>query len=368
MNSFERHSPRLPLAAKIIYVLTAVSALLYFVFTKSPAFAAWWNGSIALAIRGTLAILTSWIPFSLAELLLLTLPLILVILCVHGYRKHCDSMKSVLVYAGCIFCALCAVLIVFVWGFGAGYYTPTLDEKMGLERTPVSAQELFETAELLRADLVAQEAEILYTDGGASIMPYGISEMNEKLLAAYQRATEKYDFIATFPSSVKPVMLSEAMSYTHITGVYTFFTGEANINVNFPDYTLPYTAAHELAHQRGIAREDEANFVAYLICMESDDVYIRYSATLNLYEYLLSALSSADRELYKTAYLALPETIIGEERAYSAFFEKYRDNVAASISQATNDAYLKGQGATAGTKSYGMVVDLAVALYRNDLD
>jgi len=368
MNFSEKRSPRLPLAAKIIYALTAASVLLYFVFTKSPAFAAWWNGSVALAIRCTLAFFTSWIPFSIAELLLLLLPLLLVILCVHGYRKHCDSIRSVLVYAGCMFCALCVVLIIFVWGFGAGYHTHTLDQRMELERAPVSAEELFGAAELLRADLTEQEAEILYTDGGASVMPYGIDGMNEKLLEAYDRAAEKYDFITTFPSSVKPVMLSEPMSYTHITGVYTFFTGEANINVNFPDYTLPYTAAHELAHQRGIAREDEANFVAYLVCMESDDVYIRYSATLNLYEYVLSALASADRELYKATYLALPSNIVAEERAYSVFFEKYRDNVAATVSQATNDAYLKGQGASSGTKSYGMVVDLAVALYRDRLE
>ena len=120
-------------------------------------------------------------------------------------------------------------------------------------------------------------------------------------------------------------MLSELMSYTHITGVYTFFTGEANINVAFPDYTIPYTAAHELAHQRGIAREDEANFVAFLVCNESDDPYIRYSAYLNLYEYVASSLYSADPELYFDVRYTIPLDIRREMAAYSDFFEKYRD-------------------------------------------
>ena len=209
------------------------------------------------------------------------------------------------------------------------------------------------------------EGEILFMETGASRMPYSYAEMNEKLMQAYKKACAKYDFIDDFRSNVKPVMLSEPMSYTHITGVYTFFTGEANINVNFPDYTIPYTAAHELAHQRGIAREDEANFVAFLVCMESDDAYIRYSGALNLYEYVVSALYSANYELYKENYYKQPKTVIAERIAYSEFFDKYRENVVADVSEATNNAYLQSQGTPQGTRSYGMVVDLAVAYYRD---
>ena len=153
------------------------------------------------------------------------------------------------------------------------------------------------------------------------------------------------------------------MSYTHITGVYTFFTGEANINVNFPDNTLPYTAAHELAHQRGIAREDEANFLAFLVCAESFDPYIRYSGYLNLYEYVASALSSADRQLYLKVSSTLPDLVLGEQYAYSEFFDKYRDSTVSEISETVNNTFLVMHG-TEGVKSYGMVVDLAVAYYK----
>jgi hypothetical protein len=153
------------------------------------------------------------------------------------------------------------------------------------------------------------------------------------------------------------------MSYTHITGVYTFFTGEANINVAFPDYTLPYTAAHELAHQRGIAREDEANFLAFLVCIGSEDAYIRYSAYVNLYEYVASALASADRTLYAKAASTLPTLAVTEQRAYANFFEKYRDSTASEVSETVNNTFLVIHG-TEGTKSYGMVVDLCVAYYK----
>ena len=200
------------------------------------------------------------------------------------------------------------------------------------------------------------------------MMPYSYEELNRKLMLAYDSYTEKQEFPDHFHSRVKPIMLSKPMTYTHITGVYTFFTGEANVNVNFPDYCIPFTAAHELAHQRGVAREDEANMIAFLVCMESDDPYIRYSALLNVYEYVASALYSANKEFYRTVYGTLTPEVIREELAYSEFFEEYRENVAANVSEATNNAYLQSQGAQEGTRSYNMVVDLTVAYYKKQIN
>ena len=160
-------------------------------------------------------------------------------------------------------------------------------------------------------------------------------------------------------------MMSEAMSYSHITGVYTFFTGEANINVKFPDYTIPYTAAHELAHQRGFAKEDEANMIAFLVCLESDDIYIQYSAYLNMFEYVGAALYKADKKMYSEIRDMLDKTILNEMRAYNVFFDKYSESVASQVSGTVNDVYLKTQG-TEGQISYGMVVDLTVAYLKNN--
>ena len=168
--------------------------------------------------------------------------------------------------------------------------------------------------------------KIKFDYASLSEMPYSNSEMIDKLNDAYEKAYDKYAFIAPLRASVKQVALSELMTYTHISGVYSFFTGEANINVNYPDFVLPYTAAHEMAHQRGIAREKEANFVAYLVCMESDDDYIRYSAYLNMYEYIISALSKADKGLYTQTVKNLDTDIRYELSAYSDFFDKYRDS------------------------------------------
>ena len=329
----------------------------------SVAFADRFNRTVSAFVRGLLAALTNWLPFSLGEMTLWMLPLILFLILRHAIRRRCDTWRTAVVYVGILMSAVVTLFSVFTLGFAAGYRCSSLEDKLELEREKVSAEELYDTASLLIEAINRETAEITFYEKDFSAMPYPLSDMNDKLAEAYRDFADDHDFISHTDSRVKPVLASEVMSYMHITGVYSFFTGEANINVNFPDYTIPYTAAHELAHQRGIAREDEANFVAFLVCIGSDDPYIRYSGYLNVYEYVANALWRADKELYYKAVAHLNEEVKHEMSAYNRFYDKYRETTVSQVSNTVNNTYLQSQG-TPGTRSYGMVVDLAVAYYR----
>ena len=354
---------KLPLVCKIIYALAALCAILYICFICFPEFSDIFNRYVSPFVRGFLATLTGWIPFSLSEFLLLMVPFIIVAIVTVGLKRYSSSWRNVIVFSLAILSVAAYVFSTFTLGFVPAYRGSRLDKKLGLDKQPVSADELRETTYAVLEELTALESEVGFKSDGFSVMPYSYEELNYKLMDAYDVACEKYNFIPKLHSRVKRVMLSEPMTYTHISGVYTFFTGEANINTNFPDYTLPYTAAHELAHQRGIAREDEANFVAFLVCKESDDVYIRYSAYLNMYEYLRNALYSANPDYYAETYYSVPINCRKEMAAFSKFFDKYRENVIEEVSESVNDTFLTING-TEGTRSYGMVVDLAVAYYK----
>lgn len=350
-----------------VYIgLALIAAILHFVCTKSPSFADWMTEKVCAIIRFILAKLTGWIPFSLAELIIILIPLILIILIAFMVKlaRRFDK-KAYCRYISFLLAVISTFYTLFVFTLAPGYQGTTLDEKMELERRDVSKEELIETAEILLEDAEKQLDEVYFLYNDRSVMPYSLSDMTDKLNDAYALAAEKYDFLSSLRAPVKFVMLSHPMSYTHITGVYSYYTGEANLNIQFPDYTLPYTAAHEMAHQRGIAREDEANFVAFLVCIESDDPYIRYSAYINLLEYVMSALNRASSDAYNEFYRTIDRRIVGEFYAYSAFYDEYRENVAEKVSGSVNNAYLQSQGQTAGTKSYGLVVDLAVAYFKN---
>lgn len=347
-----------------IYVLAVVTAGIHAAAVFWPAFADWFNRYIGAGVRAALAYLTGWIPFSFAEMLLIAIPLIFVVMLRMALTRYGDSWRSVLRYCAGLLALLLCFYIFFVWGYGTGYHGSTVEEKLDLDRQPVSAEELAETAAWLVERIEIEQENITYRPDGFSVMPYSHSEMNARLLDAYDTICDRYSFVQRLRSRIKPVILSEPWTYTHISGVYTYFTGEANLNMNFPDYTLPFTAAHELAHQRGIAREDEANFMAFLVCTASDDPYIRYCGYLNLYEYVASALYSADSERYFAVLNTVNAPMRGELIAYSEFFDQYRETVVSEVSGAINDTYLKLQG-TEGSKSYGRVVDLAVAWFKS---
>ncbi len=355
---------RLPLACIVLYALAAVCLILYIIMDRSVGFADWFNTYISSPLRFVFAALTSPFPFSVGEAILWLSPVILFLVLRHAIQRRCDTWRTALVYIGILMSVVVTLFSLFVLNFAAGYRGRTLEDKLELTRTNVSAQELYDTAVILRDEMEQAAAEIGFIEDGFSVMPYDLATMNDRLCEAYATFAGEYDFISHMDTRVKPVLASEVMSHMHITGVYSFFTGEANINVGFPDYTIPYTAAHEMAHQRGIAREDEANFVAFLVCAASDDPYIRYSGYLNLYEFVANALYGADRELYYELTAELSDEIRGEMRAYSAFYDQYRESVVSNVSSSINNSYLQSQG-TPGTRSYGMVVDLAVAYYRS---
>ncbi len=353
---------RLPLAIKIIYIAAALCVPIYVTFLISEGFSDFFNRYISSLMRGALAYLTSWIPFSLAEFLIILIPVIAFLMCDLIVKKFGDSLAELLSSIICVFSVLAIVFTTFTIGFAPAYRGSTLDKRLGIATGEVSAEQLYDTTIELIENINELVDDVTYDADGFSVMPYGYTEMNIKLLDAFEAVSDEYSFMPRLNSRIKPVMLSEAMSYTHITGIYTFFTGEVNVNVAFPDYTLPFTAAHELSHQRGVARENEANFMAFLACSKSTDSYIRYCAYVNLYEYVSNALYIADYTLYMKAWAKLPDCVKGELVAYSEFMDTYRDSTASEVSGAINDTFLKLHG-TEGMKSYGMVVDLAVAYF-----
>ncbi len=356
---------KVPLWSKIALATAALSMVLYVVICLSPAFADFFNEYISGIFRFLFAQISNILPFSIAEACILLIPVFLFFIIRYVWKYRCNTRKSTIVTLTCTFSIASAFLSSFVFTFSAGYRGSELEDKIGIEAVAIDKYDLYNSAEYLIEEINKLSPEIEYDDEGFSVMPYSFSEMNDKLIDAYDKFGKKYDFIHNFYSKLKPVLLSEAMSYAHITGIYTFFTGESNINIIFPDYTIPYTAAHELAHQRGIAREDEANMMAFLVSIESDDKYIKYCAYVNMYEYVASALRKADKELYKKADTMLDVNVYNEQVAYSKFFKKYSKSVTSQISGAVNNIYLQSQG-TEGRKSYGMVVDLTVAYFKHN--
>ena len=360
-NKKFRITDYVPVWSMVLFAIAICALTVELIAKSNVAFAEAINESAGRVIRLILAKSTSFIPFSLAETFLLCSPVLIAILVMLVIRAGNKSLKSLIKFTAGILSLITLIYSTFVFGFGTGYYGKTIDEKLGLDRKDVSAQELYDTARLLLSGAEKELENVTFPEGTYSSMMFLYAEMNEKLNRAWEKVSEKYPCFQSFRSNTKPVMLSGIWTYTHTSGVYSFFTGEANVNVNYPDFIIISSAAHEMAHQRGVAREDEANFASFLVCINSDDPYIRYSGYLDMFREVRDKLYSADKELYNKLVSEMSAETKKEIYSFAKFFDKYRDNVAATLSNKVNDTYITSHGQEAGIKSYGLVVDLLCA-------
>ena len=158
----------------------------------------------------------------------------------------------------------------------------------------------------------------------------------------------------------KPLLLSEGLSWLGLTGIYSPFTGEPNVNVAVPPVELPFAASHEAAHQRGFAREDEANFVAHLACRFHPDRDFNYAGALASSVHAMSALHATDRAAWKAMEVHRSEAVGRDLRALREWAARH-EGPAARAAERVNDAYLRSQGQKEGVRSYGRMVDLLLA-------
>ena len=140
----------------------------------------------------------------------------------------------------------------------------------------------------------------------------------------YAGIVQEYPFLDAPARTPKRMIASELMSRINFTGVYFPFTSETNINDRAPAMLIPSTIAHELAHQRGIAPEQEANFVAVRACLTSGSDIYAYSGALLAYIYLGNALYEADPESWKTIYATLSDDVRADLTANNRYWEEYQ--------------------------------------------
>jgi hypothetical protein len=178
-----------------------------------------------------------------------------------------------------------------------------------------------------------------------------------------ENLAKTYPVLDVYYPRPKPVAGSRFwLSTGLITGVYSPFTLEANFNSDAPESDRPHTICHELSHLTGFMREDEANFIAYLACRESDNPDFAYSGCLSAITHLVNAYyKSVDSDTYSAMYQSLPEQVRRDFAAENAYWEPFRDTPRREIAEKANDTYLKVNGESDGVMSYGRCVDLIIA-------
>lgn len=264
----------------------------------------------------------------------------------------------------------CALYFAFTALCGLNYYRHTFSSYTGydVEAVGVDASERQEELARLAASLaegLGRERAELGDDADLfAAEPGEFERYARESVEAMRALAERYPALERpLYSPPKPVLASKLMSYANIGGMFFPFTMESNINVDNPFFVVPWTMAHELAHQCGFMREDEANFIAYLACKESDDALMRYSGLLLAYDNAMGALRKVDPQAASQIAAGLAPAVQRDLAQRARHWAQYEGPVQ-DVSNAANDAYLKANNQSDGMRSYGRMVDLLLAEQR----
>ncbi|MDH7568294.1 MAG: DUF3810 domain-containing protein [Armatimonadota bacterium] len=292
-------------------------------------------------------------PFSLAECLCAVLPLGALAAWIRRRRRGSPAVRP-LDAATWVAAAAGYVGFLFSLSWGLHYRRPPMAARMGLPVAQNTLPDLVETARWL-----AEEAARLTPEGpgdAPTSLPLALHEVNRQVEAAY--AALPGPALSLGPA--KPVLASGLLSRLGLSGFYFPFTGEPNFNRLMPHAEIPFAIAHEKAHQRGIAPENEANFAAFLALSSAAHPYLRYSGFLNAAGYALNALARADPAAYRDLVRLLKGRPAADRAAIRRFWTRYR-GPAEQVAQRVNDLYLRANRVPGGVRSYGAVTDLLVA-------
>ena len=185
--------------------------------------------------------------------------------------------------------------------------------------------------------------------------------------AVYENLVQEFPFLELEPSvRVKPLFFSRLQSILGFTGVYFPFTGEANVNIDAPACMIPATVAHEMAHQRMVASEQEANFVGIAAAVTSGDPVFQYSGYLFGLVQLCNALAPVDRDAWNAIVQQyFTQEMANDWNANNAYWAELSSPVEETAEQ-VYDSFLKGNDQELGIRSYGACVDLLVAYFGNN--
>ncbi|UOE37812.1 DUF3810 domain-containing protein [Chryseobacterium oryzae] len=335
---------------RIWAAILVVQFLLFYAFSKISFLISFFESFFEFQRKFHL-LLFSWIPCSFGDIVYTVLGIVFLILMIQLLRKktRSNAFLKILITVNIFY-----FLYQIFWGM-LYFQTPIAAKlpkiEITLEARKKLALEYLEKAKATRKlinedpngifiikDLQSVQTEILSRQ---TILPAFIT--NKKALPV---------------NSIKKSLYSKLMSFTGILGYYNPFTAEAQYNSNLPSSYLPFTIAHESSHQLGFAREQEANFIGYLIGVESTNNDLKYSTEYFTLKSLLNSIVQEDENFVKSMLNNYSDGM-KRDRSYEKKFIKEHEGLVTDFFGFTNNLFLKSNQQE-GSVTYSYFIDLLV--------
>lgn len=344
---------------KISWAVLLIVALIIKIFSFFPAqVERYYSNGLYPYIATTQRILFGWIPFSIGDLLYLVVAVywlrkLFVFIAAH-FRKRDFKQFWFVAFKQVIYLAL-IIYISFNLLWGLNYNRLPMELQMELSLDSYSTGDLKEVLQDLSGKLDV-------FDSTARDYRAGLSKKKTLFQIAvetYKSAGQELPILRYRFPSVKPSLYSYLGNYLGFTGYYNPFTGEAQSNTTVPTFVQPFTTCHEIGHQLGYAKENEANFAGFLSARLSINPAFKYSVYFDMYSYSIREMFRRDSSTAQQMFKALRPGIKDDFVTMKKFYKRYENPLEPIIRELYGN-FLKANQQPSGMKSYNEVVAMLV--------
>ncbi|CAL2086582.1 conserved hypothetical protein [Tenacibaculum sp. 190524A05c] len=342
----------------ILATLLPIQILLVKYVSQKPEFIEqYYSNGIYPYISRFFRIILGWIPFSVGDLIGLVLLSMFVF---ETYKLIKNRFSNLLKKSIQLIAFLSIIYFCFYLFWGLNYFREPLAKKLNLKHSKYSTEQLIVTTNFFLEKLNALQQNITGNDTIKVSVPYSNSEIYKKVPKAFNNLSTDYPVLSYQNPAVKNSLVSLFQSYNGTSGYLNPITSEAQVNSMIPKTGLPSTSCHEVAHQIGWSAENEANFIGFLACIYSDDIYFQYSGYRMAVRYCIREIRKRDKELHKEFWYKINKGIRKELKDNYEFWKQYENPIEPYLKKGYN-SYLKANNQTKGIESYSYVVDLLIA-------
>jgi hypothetical protein len=323
--------------------------------STNTALSEWWTIHVARGYHLLFAWIFAAIPISIIEIIFILwffiLSMYLIRLVRFAIQKHLipvlQTLQNLMIWF---------LIMTNVYLGTAGLAYARLPVPVPQFRDTIPYTDYEAVVETYRDEFNALSDQLTFDQAGSVINPYSLDELNTLIKEAFDSANLDSQYFTSYTTKVKPLLTSFLYREFHITGVHFAPTTEATINDLIPAALMPFTMAHELAHAKGVMREEDANLVALYVCLSSPNAYVRYSGLFNSFYALMNLLRYiGDPDAYGAMYQTLSLKIRRDFQYQNVFWSQF--NLLDDIATWVNDTYLKLFG-NEGVSSYVDVPDV----------
>ncbi len=279
-------------------------------------------------------------------------------------RRFCKYYTTFFVWLVLLVCLIMTLNCTIL------YHASTFSEKyFGTSCMEYTLEDLIKVRNLVVEKCNTFSGQMMRDENGEIVYE---KDVRREAVKAMQALGETYDQLDGYYPYPKPLATSDFFSQQYMCGYYFPFSMEANYNDVMYIMNKPATMCHELAHLRGYIFEDEANFISYLACIESEDPMIQYSGYLSVLNYL-------DNDYYKAVgrnwdtYITQPRILeqVHDDNVFltQEEWDRIEDKAVLDtetvdeVSDAFTETVLKANGVSDGMISYSRVVKLLLQYY-----